>query len=167
MYRAGHQTRSKTIESIITATEHDFVPGIVVRQHADDELAIEQIADVGRRPETERLKFANLIRTPDIRDHPSSGSREVRGHCRSHVPQADKADFTYERRPTDRFRAAPALERWALGQTSEGERRTGFVLGHGGSWPTASAPAGARFATDTSRYLVMSGFCACPSLPRS
>src|SRR5437879_11916548 len=96
MYRAGHQTRSKTIESIITATEHDFADGIVVRQHADDELAIEQIADVGRRPETKRLKFANLIRTPDIRDHPSSGSREVSGHCRSHMPQADKADFAYD-----------------------------------------------------------------------
>src|SRR5437763_10556671 len=98
MYRAGHQTRSKTIESIITATEHDFAHGIVVRQHADDELAIEKIADVGRRPETERRKFANLIRTPDIRDHPSSGSREIRGHCRCHVPQANKADTGYDRR---------------------------------------------------------------------
>src|SRR5881227_3933775 len=101
---AGHQTRGQTVETDVPATEHDFAHGIVVRQHADDNLAVEQIANIGRRSETECLKPADLVRAADIGDHPSPGGCEVRGHRRSHVTKADKADFAYDWLDASQFR---------------------------------------------------------------
>src|SRR5216684_2532768 len=132
MDRAGHHTRGQTVEVNISATKHDFARGIVVRQHADDDLAVEQVTDIRCGPETERLKPAYLIPAADICDYPSSGGREVCGHRGSHVTKADKTDFTRHRRPAGQFRAASTLARRILGCTSEGDRAAGLVLGHRG-----------------------------------
>jgi len=56
------------------------------------------------------------------------------------VTETDKADFAHDRRTAGRSSAAPALVKRILGCTSEGDSGAGFVLGHGGSWPSASAP---------------------------
>ena len=167
MDRAWHQTRCKTAKVIVVATKHDFAHGGVVRQHADNELAVEQIAHIGRRLETQCFELAHPIRASDIGEHPSSGGREVRCHCRSHVTETDKADFARDR-PTDgRPRAASLFVRQIFEWASEGNRGTGFVLGHDSSWPGATARSDAQLATDTSRYLIANGFGACLGLPRS
>ncbi len=163
---AGHQTRGQTVETDVPATEHDFAHGIVVRQHADDNLAVEQIADIGRRSETECLKPADLVRAADIGDHPSPGGCEVRGHRRSHVTKPDKADFAHDR-PVTSGSSVASLARQIPGCTCEGKRRAWLVLGHGGSWPAAAAPFDAHLATDTSRYLATSASRPCLNLPRS
>ena len=97
MDRAGHQPRGETVETKVFATEYDFAHGVVVRQHADDKLAVEQVNDIRCGPETERLKLADLIRAANICDYPASGRHEVGGHRRSHVTKADKTDFTLQR----------------------------------------------------------------------
>ena len=45
MDRAGVQPRRQTVEVSVPAAEHDLVHGIVVRQHADDDLAVEQVSE--------------------------------------------------------------------------------------------------------------------------
>jgi hypothetical protein len=97
MDRAGHQTGRKTVKNVVTATEHDFAHGGIVRQHANNELTVEQISDIGRWPETECLKLADPIPVSDIGEHPSPRCREIRRHCRSHVTETDKADFARDR----------------------------------------------------------------------
>jgi hypothetical protein len=93
MDRAGHQTRGKTVDIIVAATEYDFAHGLVVRQHADDDLAVEQVTDIRCGSETEPLKLADLIRAADVGDHPTSGGREICGHRRSHVAKADETNI--------------------------------------------------------------------------
>ncbi len=99
MDRAGHQTCGQTIDTNITATAHDFAHGVVVWQHADDDLAVQEVAEISRRPETGRLKTGDLVRSADIGNHPSSGASKVGGHRHSHMTKADKADFA-QHRPT-------------------------------------------------------------------
>src|SRR6266481_5891513 len=166
MDRAGHQTRCQTVEIIVAASKNDFAHGRVVRQHTDNELTVEQIADIRRWPETKRLKLANPIRASDAGNHPTPAGREIRSHRHSNVTKTDKADFAHDRRTVGRPRAAPALMRQILGGFSEGDSGTGFVLGHSGSWSGATARSNARLATDTPRYLIASGLCACLGLPR-
>ena len=144
MDRAGHQTRGQTVETIVAATEHDFAHGIVVRQHADDDLAVEQVADIRCGAETERLKLADLIRAADIGDHPSSGGGEVCGHRRSHVTKADKADFAHGRRATGQFSAGWTLVGRTSGCICEGKRGTGLVPGHWDSCPRVTASSDAQ-----------------------
>ncbi len=127
---AGHQTRGQTVEIVAAVTEYDFPYGIVVRQHADDDAAVEQVADIRRGVETERLEFTKLIRAADIGDHPSSGGREVCGHRPSHVTKADKADFS-QCRPAGngRSRNARVLTGGNFRCTPKSEGRR-FMLGH-------------------------------------
>jgi len=132
--RAGHETRGQTVEIVIAVAEHDFAYGIIVRQHADDDVTVEQIADIRRRIETERLEFTELIRAADICDHPSSGGGEIRGHRPSHVAKTDKADFS-QRRPSggSRVCAAGVREGRNFGCTYGDGWSASFVLGHQGS----------------------------------
>src|SRR5258708_8751546 len=121
-------------------TEYGFAYGIVVRQHADDDVTVKQVADIRRRVETERLEFTELIRAADICDHPSSGGREVCGHRPSHVTKADKSDFAQRRRSGGRrFCAAGVRKGWNFGYTSGDNWRASFLFGHQGSWSPAAA----------------------------
>jgi hypothetical protein len=106
---AGHQTRGQTVEANLPATEHNFAHDFVVRQHADDDVAVEQIANVRGGPQTECLKLADPIRAADMGDHLSSLGREVCGHRRSHAAEADKSNFAQRRRAGGQFRNASAL----------------------------------------------------------
>jgi len=103
-------------------------------------LAVEQVAEIRRRPETGRLKPGDLVRAADIGDHPSSGGHEVSGHRRSHAAKSDKTDFAQRRLAASQLCVPSKLARQILGCTSEGRGRAGLVLGHGGSWPSATAP---------------------------
>jgi hypothetical protein len=47
--------------------------GVVVRQHADDDLAVEQIGDIGRGLETEFCELVHAVLMTDIGDYLSSG----------------------------------------------------------------------------------------------
>src|ERR1700689_5811066 len=93
----GSQTLGEATEPNLFATEHDFANGVVVRQHADDDLAVEEIGDVRCGLEAKRRELALLLRTADIGDHPASGGGEVGGHCRAHLTKTDKTDFTLGR----------------------------------------------------------------------
>jgi IS5 family transposase len=124
MDRAGYQTRGQALKTIVTTAEHDLAHGIVIGQHADHDLAAEQVADVRRGPETERLKLGELIGAADIGDHGPSGGCKVCGHCRSHVTKADETYIAHERREAG-LRAALTLT-WQ----NFGKRRAGFTLGH-------------------------------------
>ena len=105
MDRTWHQTRGQTV---VPVTEHDFAHGIVVRQHADDDLAIEQVTDVRCGPEADCLKLADLIGVADICDYRASGSREICGHRRSHATKADETYFAHDRLATG-LKAASTL----------------------------------------------------------
>ena len=52
-----HQTRGQTVEIVVAATKHDLAHGIVVWQHTDHELAVEQVTDIrwGLRPSVSSL----------------------------------------------------------------------------------------------------------------
>jgi hypothetical protein len=121
---AGHQTRGQALKIVVATAEHDLAHSIVIGQHADHDLAVEQVADVRRGPQTERLKLAELIGAADVGDHGPSGGCEVCGHCRSHVTKADEAYIAHERREAG-LRAASTLV-WR----NFGKRRAGFTLGH-------------------------------------
>src|SRR5258705_8050444 len=130
MDRAGHQPPGKTVKADLFAAEHDFAHGSVIRQHADDELAVEQIIDIRRWPETGRLELADLIRAANIGDYPAPRRHEVCSHRRSHVTKADKADFTLQRPASGRSGAAPTLARRNPGCACEAGSGVGLVLGH-------------------------------------
>src|SRR3984893_4313701 len=98
MNGAGSQTLREAIEPDRLAAEHDFANGGVIRQHADDDLAVEEIGDVRCGLEAKRRRLALLLRTANISDHPASGGGEVCRHCRAHLTKADKPDLTLGRR---------------------------------------------------------------------
>ena len=118
----------------VAAAEHDIARGGVVRQHADDDLAMKQVIDIRCRPETECLEPVDLLRAADIGDHLSSRGHEICSHRRSHATEADKADLLQRRpAPGGQFRGARLLARRTCGRTFQGERRARFFLGHEGS----------------------------------
>jgi hypothetical protein len=120
----------------IRPAEHDFTHRIVVRQHADDDLAIEQVPDVRRGPDADCRKSIDLIGAADICDYRPSCSCEICSHCRSHATKADETYFAQNESATG-LRETSALT-WRSASGSKG--RTDFVLGHRSSWPPAAAP---------------------------
>jgi hypothetical protein len=124
MDRAGHQTRGQALKIIVAAAEHDLAHGIVIGQHADHDLAVEQVADVRRGPETERLKLGELISAADAGDHGPSGGCEVCCHCGSHVTKANETYFAHD------WRKAESRIVSTLTWRNFSKRRAGFTLGH-------------------------------------
>ena len=92
MNGAGLQAHSKAVDSIPFAAEYYFANRSVVRQHADDDLAVEEVGDVRCGLEAKRRELAHLLRTPDIGDNPMSGGGKVCRHCHAHLTKSDKAD---------------------------------------------------------------------------
>ena len=66
---AALQSRSEAGDAEVFSPKHDGANGSVVRQHADDDLAIEEIGDVRCGHETERSELGRLIRATDICNH--------------------------------------------------------------------------------------------------
>ena len=64
----------------------------VVRQHADDEIAIEQIGNAEFRLKAEGPDFRGTVRTANIGDDPAAAGREIGCHRVAHATQPDKAD---------------------------------------------------------------------------
>ena len=108
----GISPAGQAFDAEVAAAEHDIAHGGVVRQHADDDLAVKQVIDIRRRPETERLELVDLLRAADIGDHPPSRGHEICSHRRSHATKADKADLLQRRpAPGGQFRGARLLAR--------------------------------------------------------
>src|SRR2546423_7070333 len=148
MDRARLQAGAETFEPNIFVAKHDFAHGVVVRQHGDDDFAVEELVDIHRRPKTECFEFGHLIAPPDIADDACSGGCKVCGHRRSHVTEADKTDFSDERLVASQFRIASALLGWGLRCIYRGgETRVCLLLGHGNSSSIATASSDAQRRT--------------------
>ena len=90
---AAFQSRNEALDAGVFLSEHNVANRRVVRQHADDDPAVEQVGDLRCGVETEPSELAHLIRATVTGDHPISGRGEVCGHRRPHMAEADKADF--------------------------------------------------------------------------
>src|ERR1700723_3199375 len=97
MDRPWHQPGGKTIERMVLAAKNNLSYRVVVGQHADDELAVEQVADIRRGREAERLEFGPLAFAPNIGAHRPPGGREVCGHRRAHAPKPYDPYLTHDR----------------------------------------------------------------------
>src|SRR5580698_1767899 len=98
MNGAGSQTLGEAIEPDRFAAEHDFANGGVVRQHADDDLALAQVGDVQCGLEARRHELAWLLRTANIGDNSASGGGKVGRPRRAHLTNTDKSDLTLGQR---------------------------------------------------------------------
>ena len=94
---AALQSGGETLDAVAFAAKDHVPNGGVVGQHADDDLAVEQPAEVHRGLKTQRSELLHLIRVADIGDDPAPGGDQVRRHRCPHVTEADKADFTFDR----------------------------------------------------------------------
>ena len=92
MNGSGSQTLGKATEPNLFATEYDFANGGVVRQHADDNLTVEEVNDIRCGLEAKRRELGLLLRTTDIGDNPMSGGGKICRHRRAHLTKADKTD---------------------------------------------------------------------------
>src|ERR1700751_6270813 len=97
MDRSGHQAVGKSVKSTVPAAKHDLAHRVVVGQHADDELAVEQVTHICRSPDTERLEFGDLIFATDIGDHRPPGCRAVCGHRSVHAAKPNETYFAHDR----------------------------------------------------------------------
>jgi hypothetical protein len=72
--------------------EYRLANRAVVGQHADDEIAAEQIGSAAFRLNAEGPNFRRALRTANIGDHPAADSREIGSDRAAHATQSDKAD---------------------------------------------------------------------------
>src|SRR5579862_8437313 len=93
MDRAGHQTAGKPIHSEIFASKYDLADRAIVRQHADDDTAVEQVRDFRRRPQAECHELAGPLGAADIRNYLTAGGSKISGHRRAHPTKAHKSDI--------------------------------------------------------------------------
>src|SRR5947209_6234982 len=115
MNGAGRQSQGKTLDAKVRTPKHDVTRGRVVREHADDGLAVKQLGNVCCWTETQCRELVHLIGTTDIRDHSTSGRGKVCGHRRAHVTKTDKADLAMHGPATIRSRAALLFAGLGLG----------------------------------------------------
>jgi serine/threonine protein kinase len=54
--------------SLAISSKHDVAHSAIVRQHADDDAAAEQVGNVGCRPQAERSEFTDPLGATDIRN---------------------------------------------------------------------------------------------------
>ena len=72
--------------------EYRLANRAVVRQHADDEIAVEQIGNAEFRLQAEGPYCRRAVRTANIGGHPAAAGREIGRHGAAHATQPDKAD---------------------------------------------------------------------------
>ena len=93
MHCARHQARSQAIEpELVAPAKDDIINGRVIRQHADDDVAFEQILDFERRPQAERRKLLGAVGTPDIGRDLAAAGGQVGGHDAAHATKPNKPD---------------------------------------------------------------------------
>src|SRR5208337_1541622 len=112
------QPRDETLEAGVVSPERDIANGGVVRHHADDDVAVEQVGKLRGGVETERREPVHLVRATDVGSHPMSARDKVCGHRRPHAAKTDKADFALTRLTAGGFRRGA------------GESGDGFFLEH-------------------------------------
>ena len=66
MNGARHQTPGKAVGAEIGAPVNNLANSVIVRQHADDDFAIEQVYEICRCLESERHKVARLLATTHV-----------------------------------------------------------------------------------------------------
>ena len=104
MNGAAPQSDGEPFNAGACGPKRDVENGVVARQHADDDLAVEQIGDIGCRLETEFCEIVHPVLAADIGDYSTSGGGQVCRHGRPHAPQADKADLAlHQHRGRERF----------------------------------------------------------------
>src|ERR1700728_1710632 len=100
MDRAGFKARRQAFESGVLPTKHYFTYGVVVRQHADNNITIEQIGEVRRRLETDCRKLGRLLWATDICDDLETTGGKICGHCCAHMAKSDEANSLCRRMAT-------------------------------------------------------------------
>src|ERR1700734_734153 len=95
---AALQALNEAVESVRFAAEHYFANGIVVRQHADNDLTIEEIGHGRCGLEAEGGELAHLLRPTARCDHLNPIGGKVGGHCHAHMAESDKANSAFSRR---------------------------------------------------------------------
>jgi hypothetical protein len=84
------QSRCETLS--LFSPERHVANGGVIRQHADDDPAVEEAGEFQCGSETEPNEGAHLVRSTDISSDPTSRRSKVRGHRRPHMAEANKSD---------------------------------------------------------------------------
>lgn len=90
MHRIWLQTRGQSV--FPSFAEYRLADSLIVRQHADNEIAVEQISDAEFRLQAEMLHFRHTVRTANMGDHPAAPGRQIGCYGAAHATQPDKAD---------------------------------------------------------------------------
>jgi hypothetical protein len=77
--------------------EYRLANRAVVRQHADDDIAVEQIGNAEFRLQAKAPDFRRTVGTANIGDHRAAAGREIGRHGAAHATQPDKADASIQR----------------------------------------------------------------------
>jgi hypothetical protein len=93
MDRAGRQAAGKSIHSKVLASKHDLADRAIVRQHADDNAAVEQVGDFRGRPQAACRELADPL---GVADMTACGSG-IAGHRRAHPTEAHKSNIACDR----------------------------------------------------------------------
>jgi hypothetical protein len=90
---AALQSRCETLDAGVFSPEDDVANRGVIREHADDDLAVEEVGEFHCGSEAEPDQRAHLIRSADISGDAIRRVGEVRRHRGPHVTKTDKPDF--------------------------------------------------------------------------
>jgi len=77
--------------------EYRLANRAVVRQHADDDIAVEQIGNAELRLQAKAPDFRRTVGAANIGDHRAAAGREIGRHGAAHATQPDKADASIQR----------------------------------------------------------------------
>jgi hypothetical protein len=102
MNSAAFQSRGETSDAKVFLPKYDVTNRGVVRQHADDDISVEEVCDFRRGLKAERREFIHLIWATDVCNHPMSGGGKVCGHRLPHVTETDKANAPEPRQAAGR-----------------------------------------------------------------
>src|SRR5258708_28949599 len=75
MNGAAPQSRGEPFSTDVCAPKRGLENGVIIRQHADDDTAVEQVGDIGRGPEAECRELVHPVRAPDIGGYPTPPPR--------------------------------------------------------------------------------------------
>ncbi len=92
MDRARRQAGDQSLD--LLAPERDLAHGRVVRQHGDDDFALEYVGEIGGGFEPERQQRAHLLRTAHAGDPPVAGGSQILGHGGTHSAKSHKSNLT-------------------------------------------------------------------------
>lgn len=92
---------------MIPSSEDHLANDRVIRQHSNDELANEQVGDIGRRLDAQGIQLLSLFGPTNVADYASACGGKIGRNRRSHPTEADESHVTG-------LYCAPALTRALL-----------------------------------------------------